>query len=452
MSGDEGHRDVEAAVLGGLESPAMEAVPTRLDAPPSSDLDPGRAPTRPAGDHDATPEAVAARNPAEPATLSDGPAPAGLASRRATLRFVFLVYFASRALLLLVALLDSVFQHAAFENELGNWDGYWYWLLSSHGYPRHVEHIQSTLGFFPLYPALMWLISRVTNTGTIPAGLIIAGFGGFIAVVLIERLCTRWWGETAGRRAVVLFCLFPGSIVFSMVYSEGVLIPLAAGCLLALESKRWLLAGVLAAFATAIGPDALAIVVACAVASFIELRRRGWRDPTARRSLIAPLLSPLGIVGFGLFLWRWTGSPFASFIAQHDGWGERTDAFALIRQAQTIAHELSATPFSLHNLNLNYVAGLLGALVLLAGLILLLLGRPRRIPAAAVGWTLGIAFLAVTSEYTPPNPRLLITAFPAVLVLAAVLRRRGFRICVVVNTLLLLYMSAVTFVGIALRP
>jgi hypothetical protein len=250
----------------------------------------------------------------------------------------------------------------------------------------------------------------------------------------------------------VLFCLFPGSIVFSMVYSEGVLIPLAAGCLLALESKRWLLAGVLAAFATAIGPDALAIVVACAVASFIELRRRGWRDPTARRSLIAPLLSPLGIVGFGLFLWRWTGSPFASFIAQHDGWGERTDAFALIRQAQTIAHELSATPFSLHNLNLNYVAGLLGALVLLAGLILLLLGRPRRIPAAAVGWTLGIAFLAVTSEYTPPNPRLLITAFPAVLVLAAVLRRRGFRICVVVNTLLLLYMSAVTFVGIALRP
>ena len=31
-------------------------------------------------------------------------------------------------------------------------------------------------------------------------------------------------------------------------------------------------------------------------------------------------------------------------------------------------------------------------------------------------WTLGVSFLALTSEYVPPNPRMLITAFPALMV------------------------------------
>jgi len=366
-------------------------------------------------------------------------------------RFAISVYVGSRILLLVVALADSPLQHRSFASELTNWDGFWYTNLASRGYPTHVSHLQTTLGFFPFYPMVMWLVEHVTFCSYAVSGLIIAGVGGLLATVLVERLCAQWWGPQSARRAALLFCAFPGSIVFSMDYSEGVLIPLVAGCLLALRSRRWVLAGVLAGVATAVGPDAIAIVLACAVASAIELRAAGWRDASARRSLVAPLLAPVGIVAFGIFLWVWTGTPLATFRAQHYGWGERTDPLALFHQARTLASELSLKHFDYHAVNLNIIVGLAGALVLVVGVVLLL-RRPRLVSPAAIAWTLGVGFLAVTSEYTPPNPRLLLTAFPAVLVIAHRTHGRSFRWVLGASTVLLVVMSAITYVGIALRP
>jgi hypothetical protein len=67
-------------------------------------------------------------------------------------------------------------------------------------------------------------------------------------------------------------------------------------------------------------------------------------------------------------------------------------------------------------------------------------------------WTLGISFIAVTSEWVPPNPRLLITAFPAVIVLARYFEGRRFQWLLAFNTFLLISMSALTFVNVTLRP
>ena len=69
-----------------------------------------------------------------------------------------------------------------------------------------------------------------------------------------------------------------------------------------------------------------------------------------------------------------------------------------------------------------------------------------------MAWSLGIGFLAVTSENTPPNPRLLITAFPVVLVVVCYVKDRGFARLIAVSTILLMVMSAITYVGFALRP
>ena len=95
----------------------------------------------------------------------------------------------------------------------------------------------------------------------------ISTIGGAIATYLVYRLATDWWDRKTGFRAAVLFAVFPGSVVFSMVYSEGLLLPLAAGCLLALGHRRWLVAGILAGFATAVQPVAIVLVAACAAAA-----------------------------------------------------------------------------------------------------------------------------------------------------------------------------------------
>jgi MFS family permease len=374
----------------------------------------------------------------------------------ASARFAIAVYLATRALLRLVALVNGTLRHHAFTHELAQWDGLWYRALANHGYPDHVVHAQSTLGFFPLYPMVVWLVSHAAVVpiahyailSTTVAGVIVSGFGGAIATVLVGRLAESWWDAQAARRAIVIFCLFPGSVVFSMVYAEGLMIPLAAGCLLALQKRRWLLAGVLAGLATATEPQALVLVLVCAVSAALELRRRGI---AGLRSLLAPALSLVGAGAFAVSLWLWTGTPLASLIAQRDGWHEKTDVFALGNLAESLADAMSLRHFNHPTINLNLVVGLAGAVILIVLLVLVARNR-REMSIEAIVWTLGISWLGMTSEYVPPMPRLLITAFPAVMVLGRYVRGRGFVVLACVNGVLLVGLSALTFVGKTLRP
>ena len=371
-------------------------------------------------------------------------------------RFALAVYVGSRVLLLLVALINGTLRHHAFTHELSQWDGLWYRELADHGYPNHVVHVQSTLGFFPLYPTIVWAVSHTFVVpiahwqilSTTVAGVIVSGVGGAVATVLVQRLAADWWGEQVARRAVWIFCLFPGSVVFSMVYAEGIMLPLAAGCLLALQRRRWVLAGVLAGLATATEPEALVLVPVCAISAALELRRSGL---SARRALLAPVLSTLGAGAFAIFLWIWTGSPFASLIAQRDGWSEKTDISALVNLTNELSDQISLRHFNHPTIDLNLVVGLGGAIILIV-LLVLVARNWREMPVEAILWTLGISWLSMTSEYTPPMPRLLITAFPAVMVLARYVRGRAFVALLCVNGVALAGLSALTFVGTTLRP
>jgi hypothetical protein len=373
-------------------------------------------------------------------------------------RFAIVVYLASRVLLLVLAIVESEVRHHSIYRELQNWDGGWYRALAQDGYRHEAVHGETTLGFFPFYPMLIWVLARplllTTHTpwhAFVIAGLILSGVGGLVAAVLIQRLATRWWGEAAGRRAIALFCFFPGSVVFSMVYAEGIMIPLAVGCLLALRDRRWLLAGILAGVASASEPEAVILVLVCAASAAVELRRCGWHNADARRSLAAPLLAPAGLIGVAAFLWAWTGTPFAYWIAQHYGWMERFDPLALPHLAIRLAHHVSFSHFNHPTINLNWPVGLIGAVVLVV--LLVLMARIRHtIWLEAWIWTLGISFIAVTSEWVPPNPRLLITAFPVVLVPAYYLKGRGLSWLLLANGALLVGMSWLTFVSVTLRP
>jgi hypothetical protein len=320
-----------------------------------------------------------------------------------------------------------------------------------HGYPAHPVHGPSTLGFLPLFPALIWILMQLGIQSPVLAGALISGVGGLVATMLVQRLATGWWGQAAGRRAAILFCLFPGSVVFSMAYSEGLLIPLAAGCILALERRRWLLAGALAGLATATGADALALTVVCAISAGLMVYRHGPRDRQALRSLLAPLLSLTGIAAFAIFLWQWTGTPFATLQAQRSGWHERLDPLALVHQGQLFATQLGQLHSSHLTLDLSPLAALIGAAVLVWGLVLLL-RPPRLVSYQAIIWGALVGVLAALSEHVGPNARVLVTAFPVVVVFAYRLRGRAYGWLLGANATLLVVMSALTFTGHSLTP
>lgn len=355
------------------------------------------------------------------------------------------VYAASRLLLLLVTAVLAL-AGQPFTKEPFRFDARWYLLLAEHGYPTVPLHAKSTLGFFPLYPMVLRAVGFMFVLPVPVAALVTSLIGGLIAAVLVQRLATAWWGEHTARRVTVIFCLFPGAIVFSMAYSECLTIPLAIGCLLALRSRRWVAAGITAGLATAVEPVAVVLVVICLVAALRELRDAGWRDRDALRSLAAPLLAPFGIAALAVFLWAWTGTPFAVYLAQHYGWHQQNQPLALAglpvarRILSDQAHLLT------HFLTWNILDGVVGAIFLAFSLRELVRHR-RELTIGGLLLPAGIAAVTLWSILTPPNARMLLIAFPAVMIWGRRLSGRSFAVFAGIEAVLLIFTSALTFSG-----
>ena len=419
------------------------------------------------------------------------------------LRYPLAVYFSSRVLYLAIAVLDIPLRHWTLPKALRQWDGKWYVLAAHNGYPHSIPTAYnhwSTLGFEPLYPMLMWLGGEILPRGAEMSGVLISIVCGAIATVEMSILAERWWGRAASRRGVLFFCFFPGTIVFSMVYGEGLTLALIAGSLLCLEDRRWVWAGLLGGLATAVEPTAFAIIPACAVVCLRELwragrlpavgdahgrgvlrvassallaaprtLRAGLRDRSARRSLMAPLLSPFGAIGFGIFLWFWVGTPLGSYKAQKIAWGEKSSILAVYIQTRTFVNEFIKW-HGWGNINLNLPAGFLGAFFMVwalwqmwklrRGLPVVQLtsqGAGTTLVGSGVSlgawvWTLVVAFLTFTSDKTPPNPRLLICTFPLLFAVAAPRTGTRQKILLGISVILLIAMSIGTFADGSLRP
>ena len=115
---------------------------------------------------------------------------------RQEILWIGVIYVGTRGLLALAAYLLSSFGHHNFLHELANWDGLWYRQLAHWGYPDYPSHLQTTLGFFPLYSITIWTLEPVFTVLTAHnaiwsatvSGVLISMVGGYIATVLVYRL------------------------------------------------------------------------------------------------------------------------------------------------------------------------------------------------------------------------------------------------------------------------
>src|SRR5438270_5753497 len=241
-----------------------------------------------------------------------------------------LAYGASRVITAVAIGLAAMASHQSFQRVMTVWDGRWYVRIALHGYPHFVpqgdfyagtgRQVQSSVAFFPLYALLVRGLDRVLPGGADVAGVVLALLIGALATVLVWMVAERVADRQVADRAAILFAFSPGAFVLSLVYAEGLLVLLSAACLLALLDRRWLLAGALAALAGATRPNATAVMLACAWAAAVAV----WRD-REWRALLAPLLAPVGMLAFFVFLWWHTGETLMWFRVESQGWGERID-------------------------------------------------------------------------------------------------------------------------------
>lgn len=332
------------------------------------------------------------------------PAFTPLSSRRRDLRFVLVAYGLSRLCAFVGFLVAALFQPGGSIGRLPlMWDGGWYLRLVEEGYPSFLPEVggravQSTLAFFPVFPMAIRLVSAVPGVSDGAAGLIVSLVSGGLASWVVFRLAERLAGPIVARRAALLFCFFPGSVVFSLVYAEGLMIALAGACLLALGRQRWVWAGALAGVAGLTRPNSVVLVAACGwAAGEAVLRRREWR------ALIAPMLAGAGTLAFFAFLWLRTGEIDAWFRVEHEGWHQKFDFGSSLVNA--LAWALRAPFGSAEPL---IVATMFGIAV--AGVWHLL--HRRGWPPVVSVYVVGVLAMAATSQLDVMRPRAVLAAFP----------------------------------------
>jgi hypothetical protein len=329
-----------------------------------------------------------------------------------------LAYGASRLITTFAVLLAALASRQSVHQILTVWDGRWYERIALNGYPTSVpqgdfyahtgRQAQSSVAFFPLYPLLMRALDTILPGGADVAGVVLSLLFGALATVLVWLLADKVAGRQVADRAAVLFAFSPGAFVLSLVYAEGLLIVLSAGCLLALLERRWVLAGVLAALASATRPNATAVALACAWAAGVAIwKHRQWG------AAIAPILAPVGMLAYFAFLWWHTGETLIWFRVESQGWGERID---LGWTNLKLLGDFAAHPF--HNPNkVVLVASMLAAVVLMVILV------RAKLPGILNVYALSGLGLVLASHINA-RPRFIFVAFPLVIALAKTTRRQ----------------------------
>ncbi len=294
-------------------------------------------------------------------------------------------------------------------NVFSGWDGVWYLRIARFGYPHHIperltyHQLPARAAFFPMYPTIVRIADTVLPGDDAVAGVIVNLVLGMIAVGLIGLLAFRLWGARVAERTMLLTALFPGAFVLSFVYAEALLLVLAAACLLLLQRERWVAAGLIAALGTATRPNGVGLVAACAVAAFFAIR-----DDRKWRSLIAPMLAPLGFIGFQLFLWHQTGERGAWFRVQRVAWNEG---------ASFGGSAITAT-FDFLRRPLSSPSDALTAISLATTAVLLVAAWKTRLSWAPAAYSAVVVALMVLPSTVTARPRFLYTAFPLLIAYA----------------------------------
>ncbi|MFJ3308515.1 hypothetical protein ACIPSA_36835 [Streptomyces sp. NPDC086549] len=299
-----------------------------------------------------------------------------------------------------------------------SWDSVWYLGIAAHGYGRtlyfHPTVIHSDLAFFPLYPALVRIVTALTPLGGGAAGLIVSWTAAGVAACGIYAIGARLHGRAVGTALVLLWGLLPHSVVLSMAYTEPVLTAFAAWSLYAVLSGNWLRAGSLAALAGLSRPNGFAVaaaVIAAAACEAYRVRRRGGR--VSHRLWTGAALAPLGWTAYVLWVGRRKGNLLGGYFEVQRLWGSRFDfgrgSLHFVRQ------------LLLHG---NRFVFPMTMVIVAAGVLMYVLLVVDRAPLPLLVHSGVLLLIALGgSGFFESKPRFLLPAFPLLLPLARALVR-----------------------------
>ena len=179
------------------------------------------------------------------------------------------------------------------------WDTLYFQAIAERGY----EPFDTALFTPPLYPALIRLVSNVSNVGTLVGGLLISNLAYVAALTVFYRLAQDELRDQAwARRALFYLAIFPSAFFFLAAYTEPLFFLGATGALHAARHGRWWLSGIASAFAAQ-----ARLIGALLLAPLGYLAHACFRSTKARRPLIALGGTIAGAAAFPVYVWLGLG-------------------------------------------------------------------------------------------------------------------------------------------------
>ncbi len=129
----------------------------------------------------------------------------------------------------------------------GNFDGVHYLTIAETGYGL-VEFVQV---FFPLYPFLIRFLKPLFDGNYFASGLFIANACFLLVLFVFRRLLQKDMPTKNSNWVLLAMVVFPFSFFFGSIYTESIFLLLVLLSFYYAREKRWLLAGIFGALASA---------------------------------------------------------------------------------------------------------------------------------------------------------------------------------------------------------
>lgn len=241
-------------------------------------------------------------------------------------------------------------------------DSGWYYSIAADGY-WYAPGAQSPIAFFPSYPMTVRAVGLLTGGDYQIAGTMVAVLCGAGSVTLFTIWVWRRLPRAGAVTAIALLMLYPYAFyMYGAMYSDSLFFLVTVGAFLLLDHRRYWLAGLLGAVATAGRPVGVAVAIGLVIrmlemqAEAMAARRSAatsdgdnaaaetvpvpapvlvdghprprFRElfaaiPTIRWRQAGVFASGLGLAGWCLYLWWTFGDPLIFIEVQSaPGWSQ----------------------------------------------------------------------------------------------------------------------------------
>lgn len=287
------------------------------------------------------------------------------------------------------------------------WDGGFYHLIARAGYAADAESYR----FFPLYPLAARALAVITPGSTRVALVLLANACSLAFVVLLYQLTMRESDDaTIARRAAWFGCIAPPAFVMVWGYAEPQFLMLAVGAFAMLRTRRFGLAGALAALAALTRPLGLVMFIPAAVEAW-----RGFGSARARERImrvVAVVGAPIGLLGYLVWVQDRTGDLLEPYRiqARSNHRGATVDPFTGVAHALGEFFDHDRIGPLLH-VGWAFVACALVVVVF------------RRLPVSYGLFAAATVVIALSSENLDSFERYAFGAFPLLIAAALVVRK-----------------------------